>query len=150
MDKLIANQKLNIFYRDMKLSRTIILLTLHLWYKWRTVICIYGTSEYFYSKNIDFKIVFSSPSSINIIAFDLLNKKKNIFSNFYEHSFNFTSIPRLGWETFFMLITLLQRVGDALGVDKSFELEAIIFSTDNVFNLIPLSRIYIDITINVL
>lgn len=49
-----------------------------------------------------------------------------------------------------MLITLLRRVGDALGVDKSFELEAIIFSTDNVFNLIPLSRIYIDITVNVL
>lgn len=49
-----------------------------------------------------------------------------------------------------MLITLLRRVGDALGVDKSFELEVIIFSTDNVFNLIPLSRIYIDITVNVL
>lgn len=159
MDKLIENQKLNILYRDMKLSRAIILLTLHLWYKWRSVICIQGTSEYFYSKNIDFKRVFSTASFINIIAFDLLNKKKYIFSNFYEHSSNFTFFdrnntfpPRLGWEeTFFMLITLLRRVGGMLGADKRwFELEAIIFSTDNVFNLIPLSRIFIDITVNVL
>lgn len=53
-----------------------------------------------------------------------------------------------------MLITLLRRVGGTLGADKRFELEAIIFSTDNVFNSIPLSRIYIyiyiDITVNVL
>lgn len=156
MDKLIENQKLNILYRDMKLSRAIILLTLHLWYKWRSVICIQGTSEYFYSKNIDFKRVFSIASFINIIAFDLLNKKKYIFSNFYEHSSNFTSIEIIlslhDWEeTFFMLITLLRRLGGMLGADKRwFELEAIIFSTDNVFNLIPLSRIFIDITVNVL
>lgn len=65
---------------------------------------------------------------------------------------NNTFPPRLGWEeTFFMLITLLRKVGGMLGADKRwFELEAIIFSTDNVFNLIPLSRIFIDITVNVL
>lgn len=82
-------------------------------------------------------------------------KKNNIFSNFYEHSSNLTSIeiiafsPRFGWETFFMLITLLRRVGDTLGADKRFELEAIIFSTDNVFNSIPLSRIYMYIYISI-
>lgn len=135
----------------MKLSRAIILLTLHLWYKWPSVICIQGTSEYFTS------FLFSRASLILLLLiFWIKKKKKNIFSNFYEHSSNFTSIeiipfpPRLGWETFFMLITLLRRVGCTLGEDKRFELEAIIFSTDNVFNLIPLSRLYIDITVNVL
>lgn len=135
----------------MKLSRAIILLTLHLWYKWPSVICIQGTSEYFTS------FLFPRASLILLLLiFWIKKKKKEYFLKFlwtlvqlhFDRNNTFPSTTWMG--NIFHADNELRRVGCTLGEDKRFELEAIIFSTDNVFNLIPLSRLYIDITVNVL